>query len=139
VVAAVWLWLPSGGLHYFWQRTIGFQMTRLDVFSPWGLHPSLHPIQTALEVLAVILAAAVAFFPRERSLVRVCALAGAVTIAIQLPATHWYYYYIMWFLPFTLVALLARPGERRPTVTELSVPGEWTAEQDPAEPVLAGV
>jgi hypothetical protein len=35
-----------------------------------------------------------------------CALAGAVTIAIQLPALHWFYYYILWFLPFALVAML---------------------------------
>jgi hypothetical protein len=32
-----------------------------------------------------------------------------VTIAVQLPAMHWFYYYVMWFLPFALVALLASP------------------------------
>jgi hypothetical protein len=104
VVAAVGAWLPPGGLSFFWHRTIGFQINRVDVFSPWALHPGLHPLQLVLEVGAVLLAGAVAFFPRQRSLPRVCALAAAVTLAIQLPATHWYYYYIMWFLPFALVA-----------------------------------
>jgi hypothetical protein len=139
VVAAVWFWLPPGGLHYFWQRTIGFQMTRLDVFSPWGLHPSLHPFQVALEVLAVTLAAAVAFFPRERSLARVCALAGAVTIAIQLPATHWYYYYVMWFLPFALVALLAGDRTEPQPAADRFGSDRWIAEFDLPEPVLAEV
>jgi hypothetical protein len=137
--AAVWLWLPPGGLHYFWQRTIGFQMTRLDVFSPWGLHPSLHPLQIALEVLAVTLAAAVAFLPRERSLTRVCALAGAVTIAIQLPATHWYYYYVMWFLPFALVALLVGRQPEPVSAGDLHEPDQWITERDHSEPVLVGV
>jgi hypothetical protein len=103
---AIFAWLPPRGLAYFWQRTIGFQMTRPDVFSPWALHPGLHPIQVALEVGAVALAGVVAFLPRRRGLVEVCALAGAVTLAIQLPATHWFYYYILWFLPFALVAML---------------------------------
>jgi hypothetical protein len=139
VAAAILTWLPRGGLHYVWQRTIGFQMTRPDVFSPWGLHPSLHLVQTALEVLAVVIAAAVAFYPRERSLMRVCALAGAVTIAIQLPATHWYYYYVMWFLPFALVALLVghRP-EPRP-VADRADSEPWTAEVDRPERVLVAV
>ena len=29
------------------------------------------------------------------------------------PALHWFYYYIAWFLPFVLVALLAAPNARR--------------------------
>ena len=96
-------------------QTIHYQIVRPDVFSPWALHPGLKPLQTVLEVFAVLLALAVALVPGERSLARVGALAGAVTIAIQLPATHWFYYYIVWFLPFLLVAVLAplaRP--RRP-------------------------
>ena len=127
LAAAVGSWLPPGGLAYFWHRTIAFQIDRVDVFSPWALHPGLHPVQVALELLAVLLAAALAFFPRERSLARVCALAGAVTLAIQLPATHWYYYYILWFLPFALVAWLGwipaptEPAGEAPAVRE-SVP-----------------
>jgi hypothetical protein len=138
---AVFTWLPPQGLAYFWRRTIGFQLNRLDVFSPWALHPSLHPIQIALEVAAVLLAVAVAFVPRERSLVRTCALAGAVTIAIQLPATHWFYYYIMWFLPFLLVALLLPATEPAPATVEDREPSGFTVEDRRAEtePVPVGV
>jgi hypothetical protein len=138
---AIFAWLPPQGLGYFWQRTIGFQLHRLDVFSPWALHPGLHPVQVALEAGAVLLVAAVAFFPRERSLVRTCALAGAVTIAIQLPATHWFYYYIMWFLPFALVALLAPAAEAaRATVDDAEAAGFSVADRRPqTEPVPVGV
>jgi hypothetical protein len=108
---AIFAWLPPQGVGYFWRHTVGFQMTRPDVFSPWAIHPTLHPLQVALEAFAVLLAGAVAWFPKDRSLMRTCALAGAVMIAIQLPAKHWFYYYVMWFLPFALVAFLA--GDRR--------------------------
>jgi hypothetical protein len=135
---AIFSWLPPGGFHYFWQRTIGFQITRFDVFSPWALHASLHPIQTVLEVAAVLLAGAVAFVPRERVLAGVCALAGAVTIAVQLPATHWYYYYIMWFLPFALVGLLVRPATAPQPVEEMAVAEDSAVEQRRGEPALAG-
>lgn len=139
VVVAVYSWLPPGGFAYFWHRTLGFQLHRYDVFSPWALHPGLHPVQTLLEVFAVLLVLAVAFYPRERSLARVCALAGAVTIAIQLPAQHWFYYYIAWFLPFVFVAFLARTSyaaEASLAPSELPVPA--AAEPAPREPALAG-
>jgi Glycosyltransferase family 87 len=106
VAVSILSWLPPGGLGYFWQRTLGFQLTRLDVFSPWALHPGLGVVKIALEVLAVLLAGGLAFVSKERSLAQMAALAGALTIAIQLPAVHWFYYYILWFLPFLLVALL---------------------------------
>jgi Glycosyltransferase family 87 len=137
VAVAIYAWLPPQGFGYFWQRTIHFQMTRFDVFSPWALHPALHPLQTALEVLAVVLAGAVAFVPRRRSLVQLCALAGAVTIAVQLPATHWYYYYIMWFLPFALVAFVARPALVAEPATE-AARREWTIQPAEHEPAMAG-
>jgi Glycosyltransferase family 87 len=107
VVTAIGLYLPSGGLTEFYNHTIGYQLTRSDVFSAWALHPSLDPLKLVIEVGAVVLAAAVAFFPRRRSVVEICALAGAITIALQLPAVHWFYYFIVWFVPFVLVALLA--------------------------------
>jgi len=115
VAVSVGLYLPTGGLTQFYDHTIGYQLTRLDVFSPWALHPGLAPVKTALEVLALLLAAAVAFVPRRRSLTQVCALAAAVTIAVQLPAIHWFYYYVIWFMPFVLVALL---GPRAATVQQ---------------------
>lgn len=138
VALAIFAWLPPGGLSYFWQRTIDFQIHRFDVFSPWALHAGLHPIQTGLEVFAVLLAAAVAVVPRQRSLAQVCALAGAVTLAVQLPATHWYFYYIMWFLPFALVGFLAR-GVPSPEPAVEPAEREWVIEPGEREPAMAGV
>lgn len=138
VVTAVFTWLPPGGLAYFWQRTVAFQLHRFDVFSPWALHPSLHPLQTILEVLAVLLAALVAFFPRRRSLAQVCALAGAVTIAVQLPATHWFYYYIMWFMPFAIAGILGRPSVASEPLEENALADRLAFEHRPAELVLTG-
>lgn len=141
VATSIFAWLPSQGLGYFWQRTFGFQMTRPDPFSIWGLHPVLHPVQLGFEAFAVVLALAVAFVPRERSLVCVCALAGAVTLAIQLPAQHWYYYYVVWFLPFALVAFLV-PGSRRIEAESQRGDAEpdVVAPPDPTpDPVLVGV
>lgn len=114
VVTAIALALPSGGIREFYDHTIGYQLGRSDVFSPWALHPGLKPIARVLEVAVILLAAAVAFVPRRRSLVQVSALAAMLTIAVQLPAIHWFYYYIVWFMPFLLVALLAAPSSRAP-------------------------
>ena len=33
-------------------------------------------------------------------------------IALQLTVTHWFYLYLVWFLPLLLIALLARQGVR---------------------------
>jgi hypothetical protein len=30
-----------------------------------------------------------------------------VLIALQLPVTHWFYLYLVWFVPFVLVAIFA--------------------------------
>ena len=112
LVTAIALFLPVGGLREFYNHTIGFQLTRSDVFSVWALHPSLAAIKTLLEVAALGLAAAVAFVPRRRSLPQVCALAAAVLIAVQLPAVHWFYYYVIWFMPYLAIALLAQEPRR---------------------------
>jgi hypothetical protein len=59
---------------------------------------------------AVALALVVAVVPRRRDEITVAALGAAVLIALQLTVTHWFYLYIVWFLPLLLIALLARPG-----------------------------
>lgn len=110
VGASVALFLPPGGLTEMWDHTIGYQLTRSDVFSIWALHPTLAPIKLVVEAFAVLLAILVAFRPRgRRTTGQVAALAAAVTIAVQLPAVHWFYLYIVWFLPLVLIAVLA-PG-----------------------------
>jgi hypothetical protein len=137
VVTAIGLYLPSGGLSEFYHHTIGFQLGRSDVFSLWGLHPSLRVLKTTVIVGVVALCAMLAFVPRTRSLPQVCALAGAVTIAVQLPALHWFYYFIVWFMPFVLVALLAPADSglgEAPDADAASPPVEHTP-----EPVPAGV
>lgn len=142
LVLSIFAWLPPQGLSYFLQRTIGYQISREDVFSPWALHHALHPVQIALAVGALALVALVAFRPRQRSAVQTCALAGAITIAIQIPATHWYYYYIIWFLPFALVALLLgeRPVAERPAQPEADADVVQVEDHRPEpEPVLVGV
>jgi hypothetical protein len=108
VVAALFLpFVPDGGLHELYDRTLGYQASRSSPFSIWGLAPSLDFLRGVVRAGAIALAIAVAFFPRRRSAVQVAALAAAVTIAIQLGATHWFYFYVVWFLPFVLVASFA--------------------------------
>jgi hypothetical protein len=98
------------GLERFWDRTLGFQASRESPFSIWGLYGGLEWLQTAVTVLAAALAVGVAVLPRRRDELTVAALAAAVLIAVQLTVEHWFYLYLVWFLPAMLIALLARPG-----------------------------
>jgi hypothetical protein len=108
VLAAAFLpFLPDGGFREVYDRTIGYQLSRESPFSVWGQEPGLAPLHDGLKVAAALLALAVAFVPRRRSPVQVAALAAAVVIAVQLVVTHWFYLYVVWFLPLVLVALLA--------------------------------
>jgi len=122
------LFLPPGGLQEVWSHTIGYQLTRPDIFSPWALHPALAPIKDALEVAAVGLSILCYFRPRgPRSTAQVAALAGAVTIAVQLPALHWFYLYIVWFLPLLIIAVLANgpaPARLSAVPAALDTPAE---------------
>jgi uncharacterized membrane protein len=138
VGATVAVFMPSGGLKEMWDHTIGFQLTRPDVFSIWALHQSLAPIKDVVEAFAVILAVFVAFRPRgQRTPAQVAALAAAVTIAIQLPALHWFYLYIVWFLPLVLVAVLgAEPRPAAPVSADKHVADQL--DLDEPTPELAG-
>jgi hypothetical protein len=102
--------LLDPGLSTVWDRTLGNQLGRQSPFSIWGQEPSLEWLQTALKLAVAALAIVVAFRPRRRDLATVAALGAAVLLATQLIAEHWFYLYIPWFLPFLMVALLARPG-----------------------------
>jgi hypothetical protein len=99
--------VPDGGLREIWDTTVGFQMTRESAFSPWGQHESLQWLQRAVGVLGVgvIVAASASRVGGDRA--RLAALAAAVLIAVQLPAIHWFYFYVVWFAPFALIGLLA--------------------------------
>jgi len=93
------------GLGTFFDRTLGFQADRGSPFSLWGLYDV--PGRAVVLVAALGLAVAVAFVPRRRDPVAVAALGAAVLIALQLALEHWFYLYLVWFLPLSLVALLA--------------------------------
>jgi hypothetical protein len=142
VVASIGLYLPSGGLSEFYNHTLGFQLSRQDVFSIWALHPGLNGLKIAVEVGALLLCAVVAFVPRRtRTLAEVCALGAVVTISVQLPAVHWFYYFIVWFVPFALVALLAGPEPIALTETDVRTAHSALAATVASEPELlpAGV
>ncbi|HMC07329.1 MAG TPA: glycosyltransferase 87 family protein [Solirubrobacterales bacterium] len=113
VVAALLVlpFLPDGGLREFYDRTLGYQASRSSPFSVWGLAPSLDFLRPVERVVALALALAVALWPRRKTPAQVAAFAAAVVIAVQLGATHWFYFYVVWFLPLVLVALFV--GRRR--------------------------
>jgi hypothetical protein len=132
------IFMPPGGIQELWHHTLGYQLTRTDVFSIWALHPALAPVKVALEIGAVAVALAVAFRPRgRRTVAQVAALGAAVTIAVQLPALHWFYLYIVWFLPLVLIAVLAHDAPPAAAPEAL----EYMQELEPIEetPALAGV
>ena len=97
--------VPDGGVRELYDRTLGYQATRNSPFSVWGLAPSLDFLQPLARAAALALALGVALYPRFKTSIQIAALAAAVTIAVQLTASHWFYFYVVWFLPFTLVAL----------------------------------
>jgi hypothetical protein len=107
VAIAVLAHLPDGGLHEFWDATIGYQLSRESPFSIWGLNPGLDWLQTLVKAGTAALALALAFWPRERDLRQLAALAAAVIIALELSASHWFYLYIVWFAPLALAAMMA--------------------------------
>ena len=55
--------------------------------------------------------------PRRPDERQVAALGAAVLIAVQLAVSHWFYLYVVWFVPFVLVAMLGAYRER-PTEAE---------------------
>lgn len=102
--------ISGAGLHTFYDHTIAYQADRGSPFSIWGLWHVPGVWQHCAQGAAVLLALAVAFVPGRRTQVQVAALAAAVLIALELGLTHWFYLYIVWFLPPLLIALLARSG-----------------------------
>ena len=121
------------GLATFYDRTLGYQAGRDSPFSIWGQVPSLEPLRAAIIAATALLALALAFLPRRKSLVQVAALGAALLLAIELTAEHWFYLYIVWFLPLVLVALagLRSPPEAG---SARSTPPGRRAEPRPGRP-----
>jgi hypothetical protein len=109
---AVAPFVPDGGLREIYDRTIGYQAGRGSPFSVWGQVESLGWLHTAVKAAAAGLALLVAFVPRRAGERQVAALGAAVLIALQLAAIHWFYLYVVWFLPFVLVAVFGAYRER---------------------------
>jgi hypothetical protein len=113
---------PLHAARVFYDRTISWQIGRASPFSlwDWGQYhakgiPDLHLVQRALQVLLVLAALLLAWFPRYRSPLRMAALTAAVLTGFELVLTHWYYPYLPWFFPFVALALVAPlPGAPAP-------------------------
>jgi hypothetical protein len=98
----------------FFHRTFGYQFGRDSPFSLWDWHqyrarglPDLHLLQQVLEVLLVAGAAALFWWPRRRSPLRLAAFTCVLLVGFELVLTHWFYLYLPWFFPFAAIALLA--------------------------------
>jgi hypothetical protein len=103
--------LIGGDLRSFYDHTLRFQQDRGSPFSIWGLRSGLDWLQTVVQVGSVAFALVAAVLPRRRDVVGLAAIGAAVLIALQLGVTHWFYLYLVWFLPLVLVALFGRYGE----------------------------
>jgi hypothetical protein len=98
----------------FGRRTFGYQFGRDSPFSLWdwrqyhasGL-PDLHRVQQLLDVLLVVGAVALFWWPRRRSWLQLAAFTSVLLVGFELVLTHWFYLYLPWFFPFTAIALLA--------------------------------
>jgi len=117
VAAMIWPAIDPG-LKVFYERTIAAQAGRSSPFSIWGQVESLEWLRVAILAATGVLAVALAFVPRRKSLLQVAALSAALMIAVQITLHHWFYLYIVWFFPLMLVALalLERTEEPEPGV-----------------------
>jgi hypothetical protein len=126
VVFTFAVYFPAGGFRELWNCTLGFQMSRIPDFSPWAIWGSIGWTQTLVELAGVAIAAVVAFVPGRRSLTEVSALTAAILIAIQLPAGHWFYFYIMWFAPLVFMAVFS--AYREPVALAATGAGDQDAD-----------
>jgi hypothetical protein len=103
---------PLHAARVFWDRTFGWQLSRPSPFAIWDWdqypgYPDLGYVQTGLKIALLVAAVAVYFLPREKNLIQLAALSGALMIGFELVLTHWFYLYIPWFFPFVALAALA--------------------------------
>jgi hypothetical protein len=78
--------------------------------------PDLHLLQRVLQVVLVLGAVVVAFFPRRKSPLQLAALTAALLAGFELVQTYWLYTYIPWFFPFAAITVLAPTALRRARV-----------------------
>ncbi len=106
--------VPDGGLRELYDRTVGYQAGRPSPFSVWGQVESLDWLQTVVKGAAVALGLAAAFVPRRPDVRQLAAMGAAILIAVELAATHWFYLYVIWFVPFVFVAIFGAYGSTLP-------------------------
>src|SRR5579864_5494269 len=95
---------------------IGFQFTRASPHTLWALVGSV-PLQQLAEAATLALVAGAAVkLRRDRLLAssrtRLAALICAVLLGLQIAASYWNYMYLVWALPFLVLALFGAPGEQ---------------------------
>jgi hypothetical protein len=107
IVTVVFMLWPTidPGLKVFYERTIAAQAGRTSPFSVWGQDESLEPIRLVILAATGILAIALAFVPRRKSLLQVAAFGAALMLGVEITLHHWFYLYIVWFFPLMLIAL----------------------------------
>jgi hypothetical protein len=105
---------PLHAARVFWDRTLGWQLTRESPFSiwDWGQYhaagiPDLQLVQLPLIGALLVAAVGAAFYPRRRSPLQLAGLTAALLIGFEVVLTHWSYLYIPWFFPFAVFAVLA--------------------------------
>ena len=132
---------PLHAARIFYDRTVSFQIGRDSPFSVWdwgqyhakGL-PDLHLVQRALQLVLVVGALLLAWFPRRRSPLRMAALTAAVLMGFELVLTHWFYLYLPWFFPFVVLALVAPLPGSPPRASSSSAGPSSTAGSGPVTP-----
>ena len=100
--------LSHASLHTIYDQTIAFQANRGGPFSVWGLYGGLGGLQLTVQIAVLLLAFALAVVPRRPDLVGLAAACAAVIIATQMGLEYWFYFYIPWFFPLAMLALLGR-------------------------------
>lgn len=135
VTVAFMLWPAiDPGLKVFYERTIAAQAGRSSPFSIWGQVEWLEPLRVAILAGTGVLAIALAFVPRKKSLLQVAAFSAALMIAVQITLHHWFYLYIVWFFPLMLVALAMLERTEEPDPDEMPKLARRLRRRRPPEP-----
>jgi hypothetical protein len=138
VTAAAVAWpLINPGFHTFYERTIAAQAGRSSPFSIWGQAESLEPLRVAILAATGVLAIALAFVPRKKSLLQVAALSAALMLGVQITLHHWFYLYIVWFFPLMLIALALLESTEEPDPAEVPDPRRRLRRRRAPEPAPA--
>ncbi len=103
------------GLREFYDRTFGYQASRGSPFSVWGLAPSLGWAQDVVRALPILAGIAAYFLPWRRTAVQAAALGAALLILAQLGSMHWFYFFVVWWLPYVLVVSFSEQRRIEPT------------------------